>query len=165
MPFGLRRDRIGRDLRLHVGFVDRAVEGLRRALHDQRVGVVLAEAIAVLLIEQTNTAVAGADADEPLAFSGAEAAQLQGSAIAEWGASKKGWKTGYLLVDTSVEYTKSVCYGFELGLKAKGGKIVGQDTFKNDDPSIATQITRLKAATSILPFSPRRSYPPNVPSG
>ena len=26
-----------------------------------------------------------------------------------------------------------------------GGKIVGRDTFKNDDPSIATQITRLRA--------------------
>jgi hypothetical protein len=55
----------------------------------------------------------------PLAFTGAEAAQLQGSAIAEWGASKKGWKTCYLLLDSTVEYNKSVCYSFELGLKAR----------------------------------------------
>ena len=96
----------------------------------------------------------------PLAFSGAEAAQLQGSSIAEWGSSKKGWKTGYLLVDTSVEYNKSVCYGFELGLKAKGGKIVGQDTFKNDDPSIATQITRLKAVDPAPDVIELCSYPP-----
>jgi branched-chain amino acid transport system substrate-binding protein len=81
----------------------------------------------------------------PLAFSGAEAAQLQGLAIAEWGLNKKGWKAGYMLLDSSVEYDKSVCYGFELGFNAVGGKIVGRDTFKNDDPSIATQITRLKA--------------------
>jgi branched-chain amino acid transport system substrate-binding protein len=81
----------------------------------------------------------------PLAFSGAEAAQLQGLAVAEWGFKKKDWKTGYLLLDSSVEYDKSVCYGFELGFTSLGGKIVGRDTFKNDDPSIATQITRLKA--------------------
>ena len=81
----------------------------------------------------------------PLAFSGGEAAELQGSSIAEWGFNKKGWKTAYLLLDSSIEYDKSVCYGFELGFNAVGGKIVGRDTFKNDDPSIATQITRLKA--------------------
>ena len=96
----------------------------------------------------------------PLAFTGAEAAQLQGSAIAEWGASKKGWKTGYLLLDSTVEYNKSVCYGFELGLKASGGKIVGQDTFKNDDPSIASQITRLKAVDPAPDVIELCSYPP-----
>ena len=96
----------------------------------------------------------------PLAFSGAEAAQLQGSAIAEWGASRKGWKTGYILLDSSIEYNKSVCYGFELGLKAAGGKIVGQDSFKNDDPSIATQITRLKAVNPAPDVIELCSYPP-----
>ena len=35
----------------------------------------------------------------PLAFSGAEAAQLQGSGVAEWGVAKKGWKTGYILIE------------------------------------------------------------------
>jgi branched-chain amino acid transport system substrate-binding protein len=95
----------------------------------------------------------------PLAFSGAEAAQLQGSAIAEW-AFKKGWKTGYVLLDSSIEYDKSVCYGFELGLKAAGGKIVGQDSFKNDDPSIATQITRLKAVNPAPDMIELCSYPP-----
>jgi branched-chain amino acid transport system substrate-binding protein len=96
----------------------------------------------------------------PLAFSGAEAAQLQGSAIAEWGFAKKGWKAGYILLDSSIEYDKSVCYGFELGLKAKGGKIVGQDSFKNDDPSIATQITRLKAVNPAPDVIEICSYPP-----
>jgi branched-chain amino acid transport system substrate-binding protein len=95
----------------------------------------------------------------PLAFSGAEAAQLQGSAIAEW-AFKKGWKTGYVLLDSIIEYNKSVCYGFELGFKAVGGKIVGQDTFKNDDPSIATQITRLKSVNPAPDVIELCSYPP-----
>ena len=96
----------------------------------------------------------------PLAFSGAEAAQLQGSANAEWGAAKKGWKTAYVLLDSSIEYDKSVCYGFELGFKAVGGKIVGQDSFKNDDPSIATQITRLKSVNPAPDVIEICSYPP-----
>ena len=96
----------------------------------------------------------------PLAFSGAEAAQLQGSGIAEWGVAKKGWKTGYILIDSSIEYDKSVCYGFDLGFKATGGKIVGQDSFKNDDPSIATQITRLRAVNPAPDVIEICSYPP-----
>ena len=96
----------------------------------------------------------------PLAFSGAEAAQLQGSGIAEWGVAKKGWKTGYILIDSSIEYDKSVCYGFDLGFKAAGGKIVGQDSFKNDDPSIATQITRLRAVNPAPDVIEICSYPP-----
>ena len=96
----------------------------------------------------------------PMAFTGAEAAQLQGSSIAEWGVSKKGWKTAYLLLDNLIEYNKSVCYGFELGFKAAGGKIVGQDTFKNDDASIAGQITRLKAVNPAPDVIELCSFPP-----
>jgi branched-chain amino acid transport system substrate-binding protein len=96
----------------------------------------------------------------PMAFTGAEAAQLQGSSMAEWGSSKKGWKTAYLLLDNLIEYNKSVCYGFELGFKAAGGKIVGQDTFKNDDASIAGQITRLKAVNPAPDVIELCSFPP-----
>jgi len=96
----------------------------------------------------------------PMAFTGAEAAQLQGSSMAEWGSSKKGWKTAYLLLDNLIEYNKSVCYGFELGFKAAGGKIVGQDTFKNDDASIAGQITRLKAVNPPPDVIELCSFPP-----
>ncbi len=96
----------------------------------------------------------------PLAFTGSAAAQLQGSSVAEWGAAKKGWKTGYILLDSTVEYNKSVCYGFELGLKAKGGKVIGNDVFKNDDPSIAAQITRLKGLSPQPDVIELCSYPP-----
>ncbi len=96
----------------------------------------------------------------PMAFTGSAAAQLQGSSVAEWGAAKKGWKTSYALLDTSVEYNKSVCYGFDLGFKASGGKSIGQDTFVNNDPSIATQITRLKAMNPQPDVIVLCSYPP-----
>jgi branched-chain amino acid transport system substrate-binding protein len=81
----------------------------------------------------------------PLSFTSSPAAQLEGAAAAEWGYEKKGFKTAYILTDTLIEYNKSVCYGFDLAVKTlAGAKIVGRDTFKNGDPSIASQVTRIK---------------------
>lgn len=82
----------------------------------------------------------------PYSFTSSIAAQVQGAAGAEWGFEKKGWKTGYALLDDSIEYDKSVCAGFDWMFPIKGGKIVGRDTFKNGDSSIASQISRLRSA-------------------
>ncbi len=81
-----------------------------------------------------------------LSFTASEAAQLQGAVSAEWAIEKKGWKTGYVLLDDSIEYDKSVCAGYDWMYPKKGGKIVGHDTFKNGDASIASQVTRLATA-------------------
>lgn len=82
----------------------------------------------------------------PFAFSSHSAAQTEGIAIAEYGYKKMGLKTAYVLEDTTIEYNKSACAGFRAGWINQGGpdSLVGNDTFKNDDPSIATQITRIK---------------------
>jgi branched-chain amino acid transport system substrate-binding protein len=82
----------------------------------------------------------------PNSFTGGIAAQLEGAALAEWGYEKKGFRNAYVLLDDSVEYTKSVCAGFDWLFPKKGGTIVGHDTFKNGDASIAAQVTRLRAA-------------------
>ena len=82
----------------------------------------------------------------PYSFTSSIAAQVQGAVGAEWGSEKKGWKTAYSLLDDSIEYDKSVCAGFDWMFPAKGGKIVGRDTFKNGDSSIASQISRLRSA-------------------
>ncbi|SJZ30818.1 branched-chain amino acid transport system substrate-binding protein [Enhydrobacter aerosaccus] len=81
----------------------------------------------------------------PYSFTSSIAAQVQGAVGAEWGYAKKGWKTAYVLLDDSIEYDKSVCAGFDWMFPAKGGKIVGRDTFKNSDSSIASQISRLRS--------------------
>ena len=79
------------------------------------------------------------------AFSASVLAAVQGAAIAEWGWKKKGWRTAYLLLDENIEYDKGICYGFDWMWREKlGGKILGHDVFKNDDTSIASQITRIK---------------------
>ncbi|WP_119273322.1 ABC transporter substrate-binding protein [Taklimakanibacter deserti] len=83
----------------------------------------------------------------PYAFTANSAAQSEGIAIAEWAQKKLGLKTAYVLEDLTIEYNKSSCAGFRAAWINGGGEasILGDDTFKNDDPSIAAQITRLKS--------------------
>jgi branched-chain amino acid transport system substrate-binding protein len=96
-----------------------------------------------------------------LAFTAAEAAQLQGAALAEWAYKNKGVKNPYVLLDTSVEYNKSVCFGFDTAWKAlTGAEPKGRDTFKNADPSVASQITRIKAETPAADAVVLCSYAP-----
>ena len=78
-------------------------------------------------------------------FSASVLAGVQGAATAEWGWKKKGWRTAYILLDETIEYNKGICYGFDWMWREKlGGKILGHDVFQNADPSIASQITRIK---------------------
>lgn len=79
------------------------------------------------------------------AFSSSVLAGVQGATIAEWGSQNKGWKTAYILLDTTIEYNKGICYGFDWMWREKLGlEILGHDVYQNGDASIAAQITRIK---------------------
>ena len=82
----------------------------------------------------------------PFSFTSSVAAQVQGAVFGEWGYEKKGWRTAYVLLDDSIEYDKSICAGFDWMFPKKGGKIVEHDVFKQNDASIASQVTRLRNA-------------------
>lgn len=82
----------------------------------------------------------------PMAFSAGMAAQAEGVRLAQWAYEERGYRNAYVLTDTMIEYTKSVCSGFEWEWKRKGGEIAGSDTFRNGDPSLAAQVTRLDRA-------------------
>ena len=82
----------------------------------------------------------------PNAFTTSAVAQEQGIAMADWAYDKKGIRTAYVLLDDTAEYNKSVCGGFDWKFPLKGGKIVGRDTFKNGDASIASQVTKIRDA-------------------
>jgi len=77
------------------------------------------------------------------AFTSSVAAQVQGAAGAGWAKAKLGAKTYYTLLDTTIEYDKSVCAGFDWAAKRAGLEQLGSDTFKNDDPTVQSQITRI----------------------
>ena len=73
--------------------------------------------------------------------------QTYGAAVAEWGNKEKGLRNLFVLLDDTTEYTKETCFGMTTAWKGlEGATIVGSDSFKNSDPSVATQIAHLKNA-------------------
>jgi len=70
-----------------------------------------------------------------------------GRILADWATNKMGWKTAYALLDTFIEYDKSECRGFVSRFKELNGdkSVILEDTFKNADVSVATQISRYQA--------------------
>lgn len=91
---------------------------------------------------------AGIQGVGPLSFSASVLAAVQGATMAEWAFKDKGAKDFYRLLDTWTVYNKGICDGFDYmmpKLEAQGAKLVGEDTFKNEDASIAAQITRIKS--------------------
>ncbi|WGS19199.1 MULTISPECIES: ABC transporter substrate-binding protein [unclassified Bradyrhizobium] len=98
---------------------------------------------AYLCAEDPKAGIAG-----PNVFTTSAVAQAQGVAMANWGYEKKGFRSAYVLLDDYVEYGKSVCGGFEWKFASNGGSVVGRDTFKNTDVSIASQVTRIREAAA-----------------
>ncbi|MBS7533221.1 ABC transporter substrate-binding protein [Ancylobacter sonchi] len=84
-----------------------------------------------------------------LVFTANGAAQVEGIDMAEWAFKRKGIRNPYVLEDQSIEYSKSGCAGFRSAWKklSPDHPIAGSDVFKNDDPSIAAQITRIKSTS------------------
>ena len=81
----------------------------------------------------------------PYTFTMNTPGQVEGAIAAAY-SWKRGWRKAYALLDASIEYNKSVCHGFLEYWKKLGGEVVGVDTFMQEDPSIASQITRYKQA-------------------
>lgn len=81
----------------------------------------------------------------PLAFTMATAAPAEGAAMAEW-AMDKGYTKAATLLDDTIEFTKQSNYGFETRYEDLGGDLVAQETFKQGDQSLASQVNAIKAA-------------------
>lgn len=89
---------------------------------------------------------AGIQGVGPHSFSASVLAAVQGATMAEWSYKKKDARSFYVLLDTWTEYNKGICDGFDwMAPKLEGAEVVGRDTFKNEDASIASQITRIKS--------------------
>ena len=88
---------------------------------------------------------AGIQGVGPNSFSASVLAAVQGATMAEWSMQEREATTGYVLLDTTIEYNKGICTGFDWMFPMAGGEIVGRDTFLNGDASIASQITRIKS--------------------
>ncbi|HKX75753.1 MAG TPA: ABC transporter substrate-binding protein, partial [Acidimicrobiia bacterium] len=72
----------------------------------------------------------------------------EAATIVEYGYNELGFRRPYLLADLTIEYSKNLCELVEQhwNTVAGEGTIAGKDTFLNDDPSIAAQISNIQAS-------------------
>jgi branched-chain amino acid transport system substrate-binding protein len=98
-----------------------------------------------------------------LAFTMGTAGSAEGSAMAEF-ANEQGYKSAYTLVDDTIQFTKESVFGFNETWKKLGGQIVGSDTWKQTDQSIASQINAIKSANPQPDFIYITSYMPGEAS-
>lgn len=100
----------------------------------------------------------------PFVFSMATVTHGEGFNMAEYSFKKLGARTAYSLIDQTTQYTKDVGRGFAVRFEKLGGKMLGEDVFKNDDPSFSSQVTRIKNLAQAPDVIALSSYPPGGPS-
>ena len=93
----------------------------------------------------------------PLTFNVFQGSPTEGAVDADF-AVKQGWKTAYLLNDTSLAYTKDVCSNFAKRFAQDGGKVLGQATMQNTDASVSSQVSKLRSSGAQM--VELCSYPP-----
>jgi branched-chain amino acid transport system substrate-binding protein len=98
----------------------------------------------------------------PNAFTMATGAPGQAVAMAEWAYNVKGWRTGYVLMDTTIAFDATWADFFKRRWAELAGAeaLLGEDTFGGEDPQIASQITRIKALPKQPDFIVLASFPP-----
>jgi branched-chain amino acid transport system substrate-binding protein len=89
-----------------------------------------------------------------------------GRILADWAYKKKNWRTAYVLLDTFIQYDKSLCAGFTERFKELAGakSIVLADEFKNADVSVASQVSRYQALATKPDMMMLCSVPPGLSS-
>lgn len=99
----------------------------------------------------------------PLAYTSATVAANEGAAGAAF-AAKQGWEAPFILSDDTLTYPREVLAGFRDAWTAASGEdsIAGEATHKNEDASIASQITAMQ--NSDADFIYVTTYPPGASS-
>ncbi|MBY5989102.1 ABC transporter substrate-binding protein [Roseovarius atlanticus] len=99
-------------------------------------------------------------------FTMATEADGTGRMLADWAYNMKGWRSAYVLLDTFIQYDKSLCAGFveRWSELAGANSIVLQDEFKNSDVTVASQISRYQAKGQEADLMMLCSVPPGLAS-
>lgn len=126
----------------------------------------LTAAAAAPVAEENNALNFSLSANEPgfgppttgrLSFSAYPSVLSEASADATF-LKKKGVKRPFLFRDTAIIYGKAYCAGFQEAWENLGGSISGSVDFKNEDESIASQVSQLKKSNADAVVM--CSYPP-----
>ena len=90
----------------------------------------------------------------------------QAVALADWAYNEKGWRTAYVLLETTIAFDASFADAFKRRWSEPAGPdgLLGEDTFGGEDPQIATQINRIKALPSPPDVIALASFPPAGPA-
>lgn len=129
-------------------------------------GAFIAQEAGVIALSSASDPSFGVQGIGSFAYSISNAAQSQGAILAEWAYNEMGWRTAYTLLDTTIAFTNSLCAAFDRRWAELAGEdaLLGSDTFRNDDPTISSQVTRINS----LPEAPEVimlcSYAPGGPS-
>lgn len=99
-------------------------------------------------------------------FTMATDADGTGRILADWAYRQKGWRKAYVLLDTFIQYNKSLCAGFVERWKELTGDegLVLEDDFKNADVTVASQISRYQALSEKPDTIMLCSVPPGLAS-
>jgi branched-chain amino acid transport system substrate-binding protein len=82
----------------------------------------------------------------PLVFSMGTRAFAEGEVMAKWGYEEKGWRSVYLLRDSTLAYAQDMCRGMEESFpEQSGAEIAGKSTFKEGDARVTAQISDIRA--------------------
>lgn len=84
-----------------------------------------------------------------LGFSAGLLAAATSGAAAQW-ATEQGWETAYILEDPTIRVDTDWANGFSgAWTELHGeGSVLGHDTFQNEDPSVAAQISKIQALSA-----------------
>lgn len=103
----------------------------------------------------------GAQGVGPHAYTVSNATVSEANIAAEW-AHDQGWENAFLLIDPTTAYSEETCTGFREPWTDLGGQIVGEDSFENDDPQIASQINTIRNSDPQPDFIRLCSYVPGA---
>jgi branched-chain amino acid transport system substrate-binding protein len=95
-----------------------------------------------------------------LAYTMGLAGVTEGTAAAEWAYTKQKYRSTYVLYDTTLDQNKQAVDAFTKTWDRVGGKLVGEDTFKQTDQSVAAQVSRIAELSPQPDFLYVSSYQP-----
>lgn len=131
-----------------------------------RAAAITAQQKGKLVLAGAGSAKFGVQGIGPLAFNVGIATNSEGAVMAEFAYQQQKYRSVYILLDDTIEYNKQTCKHFKQRWTELAGanSVRGEDIFKNADPSIASQITRLRSVSAAPDFLVICSYNPGAAS-
>ena len=99
-----------------------------------------------------------------LAYTMGLAGVAEGAAAAEWASEDQGWSSTYVLLDTTLDQNKQGVDAFKETWSRVGGDLVGEETFKQEDQSIDSQVNKILDVQDQLDFVYLSSFQPGLAS-